>query len=383
MKTILFDLLASQPAMNTKFHGGGEYIKTIFLELCKKIKEENIRIITFYNPDKFIDEWIKEEINKNGVKNYLVNSYEDVLNINELNDVDVFFAGLLDPFRFITLPKNIKVIGVYHGLRVLELPIDRYAPLYANTIKEYLNYSSKVLLKDVFFLKKYKEVKQLLDKCDHLVAVSDHSKYSALSFYPNINEDKISVFYSPMKYIESYDDKSLHVCDKNKIILLLGGNRWTKNIYRAIIATDELFTNGKLNGYKVRIIGNITEKIKKKIRNIDKYEILDYVTPIELEKNYKQCDIFLYPTLNEGFGYPPLEAMRYDKTCIISAITSLTEVYGDGVYYFNPYDINEIKARLLQAVERKIDVDIIRNRVNVISDRQKEDLNKLCQLIIT
>lgn len=381
MKTILFDLMASQPDKNTKFHGGGEYIKTVFLELCKINEKEEFKIITFYNPDLFIDEWIMEAISKNNIKNYKVHSYDEVLKFNEINKIDVFFAGLLTSFQYITLPKHIKVIAVYHGLRILELPIEQYASLYAANWKEYCSVKIKVTFKNRYFIKKREEMKKLLDKCDYLIAVSQHSKYSALAFLPEIDMEKILVFYSPAKHVEDYGNISFNT-PQNKTILMLGGNRWTKNIYRGISAIDELASSRQLGNYKIKIIGNVSKQIKKKIKNIDKFEFLGYVSPMELEKNYMECDIFLYPTLNEGFGYPPLEAMRYGKTCIISAVTSLTEIYGDSVYYCNPYDINEIKIRILQAIDQKISTNKIEQQLLTINKRQTEDLDKLCELIV-
>ena len=74
--------------------------------------------------------------------------------------------------------------------------------------------------------------------------------------------------------------------------------------------------------------------------------------------------------------------MKYDKTCIVGADSSLTGIYQEAVYYCAPYDINEMETRLVQAMDSKIPVDIIRKAYKRITDRQKDDLRSLCRLIV-
>lgn len=53
---------------------------------------------------------------------------------------------------------------------------------------------------------------------------------------------------------------------------------------------------------------------------------------------YKNCLAFVFPSLAEGFGFPLIEAMYYGKPCFSSALTSLPEIGGDLVYYFNSFE---------------------------------------------
>ncbi|HGS4292626.1 TPA: glycosyltransferase, partial [Klebsiella pneumoniae] len=57
---------------------------------------------------------------------------------------------------------------------------------------------------------------------------------------------------------------------------------------------------------------------------------------------------FIYPSLNEGYGYPPLQAMRYGTPVIASCTSSIPEVCADNVLYFDPRNISEIENRILQ-----------------------------------
>ena len=56
---------------------------------------------------------------------------------------------------------------------------------------------------------------------------------------------------------------------------------------------------------------------------------------------------FVYPSLNEGFGYPPLHAMSVGVPVIASSATSIPEVCGDAACYFNPTSIDDLSSRLL------------------------------------
>ena len=163
---------------------------------------------------------------------------------------------------------------------------------------------------------------------------------------------------------------------------MLGGNRWIKNTYRGLLALDSLISDQLLNDIKVIVVGKCSKKILSKLNNLNRFKFLDYVNSDELETLYENCELFFYPTLNEGFGYPPLEAMRYNKTCLISNVCSLPELYKDAVYYCNPYDIMEMKIRIRTAIENKINLEKVKIRFDEISKKQHEDLQGLCKFIV-
>ena len=379
MKKIIVDLMCCQPVAGSKFHGGGEYGKTVFKEMCEGYSEEAV-ILYVYNPDLFLDEWI---INLSKGKNIMaipVHSYEELSNTEEFKSADVFFAPLLTGVLRIDKPTGMKLIGVYHGFRSLEAPVDITSPLYENTVHGFAKECTKLLMGKSYFNGKYEKMKKSISVCDIIIGVSEHSGYAAKMFFPDYSADKIKVFYSPTKYVERMPIEKPQ--ENSGIILMLGGNRWVKNVYRGIKALDKLFDANQLSGYKVHIVGGIPNKIAKGIHNRSRFIPIGYLSAYELECKYSDCELFFYPTLNEGFGYPPLEAMKYGKTCLISAVSSLPEIYENAVYYCNPYDIKEIQTRLLQAIDKKIPQDIIGGAFKRISEKQENDLEKLCQLII-
>jgi glycosyltransferase involved in cell wall biosynthesis len=78
---------------------------------------------------------------------------------------------------------------------------------------------------------------------------------------------------------------------------------------------------------------------------------LGYVTDGQLRALYEQASCLIYPSLYEGFGLPPLEAMACGCPVIASNVASLPEVCGDAALYCNPHDPSDIAARLAQVLE--------------------------------
>jgi glycosyltransferase involved in cell wall biosynthesis len=84
------------------------------------------------------------------------------------------------------------------------------------------------------------------------------------------------------------------------------------------------------------------------------------VSEAELPRLYAQADLFLFASLGEGFGLPPLEAMAAGAPVVTSAITSLPEVCGDAAWYVEPGDperIFEAARRLL--TERELARELV------------------------
>lgn len=379
MKKIIVDLMCCQPVAGSKFHGGGEYGKTVFKELCEKHSEE-VEILYAYNPDLFFDEWIINLSKEKRIKAVSIHSYEELSNTNEFKSANVFFAPLLTGVRHVVKPAGMKLIAVYHGFRSLEAPVDITSPLYEKTVRGFVKESTKLLMGKAYFKRKYEEMKKTISVCDIIVGVSEHSGYAAKMFFSDYPEEKIKVFYTPAKFVDKMPEGKPQ--DNSKTILMLGGNRWVKNVYRGIKALDELFDVNQLAGYKVHIVGGIPDKIAKGIHNKDRFNPLGYLSAYELECEYSNCELFFYPTLNEGFGSPPLEAMKYGKTCLVAANSSLIQIYKNSVYYCDAKNIMEMKTRLLQAIEEKIPKSCIRENESRIKNKQNKDLKELCSIIV-
>lgn len=88
------------------------------------------------------------------------------------------------------------------------------------------------------------------------------------------------------------------------------------------------------------------EKLKADGLNYELILITKFVSEEELDNLYKNASLFVFPSLYEGFGLPPLEAMARGLPVASSNATCLPEILGDAAIYFNPLDINDITNQL-------------------------------------
>lgn len=385
MKYIVFDLYSCQPIGKIKFHGGGEYIKTVFKAFSNN-HHSDITVVACFEKSNFIDDWILNIIEDKNYNVEYVKSLNDIINyvrsIAADNEVR-FFAGLPYLYNDFSLPPNVISIATCHGLRAIEKQSDEYLLHYYSGIKWCKEIAKHFLRKRL--KKKYmSQYKRTISNFDEIITDSNHSCY-ALKYYfaDEIKNKKLHTFYPLTQEINrgalKFDPE---VYTSEKYIMILSADRWIKNSYRAVQAIDSLYDKGQISDYRVKIYGNAPQSIRNMVRNKDKFIFYDYVDRSELEEGYKNCEILLYPTLNEGFGNVPMEAMKYGKTCVVAAVCSLPEVYGQAVYWCNPYDIPEMANRVLQAIDKKISKEVIVKRLEYLYKRQIVDMKKTIDLIV-
>ncbi|MEK7536209.1 MAG: glycosyltransferase family 1 protein [Patescibacteria group bacterium] len=118
-----------------------------------------------------------------------------------------------------------------------------------------------------------------------------------------------------------------------------------KNLSRLIVAM--VILNEKKT-IKLKISSSrsvFTDRLQKIIteNNAQKYvELLGYVPDDKIKTLYKNSIAFVFPTLAEGFGLPPMEAINSGTLAVVSNIPVLKEVYEDSVLYFDTMDTNSI-----------------------------------------
>lgn len=391
---ILFDLVATQPRKETKFHGGSEYGKTVYKRLLNEKKNEVI--ISFYDPNAELSKDIIEISNEYQIKLIPIKSGKELENEIQNGGYNKMYSAL--PFRYHDLDfSGIEFICTIHGLRLLEQITDKYEYIYCTSIKDYARY----LIKNIFFhkykaLKKnqYKKLLQKIDTNSKIIVPSRHTKYSLISEFPYLQVEQIKILYSPLKHLPDIDtsqetERFLKKFDveKESYFLITNADRFRKNAYRVLLAFNDIFTEFKGFDKKVLVLG-CTKKnqLSKNLRNKDKFIFKDYIREDELNLLYSHAFAFIYPTINEGFGYPPLESMRYGTPVLASAISSVTEVCADAVIYFNPFSIGEIKTRILSiyydAEMRKSCIEKGKFKYKEIVELQEIMLAKLCTIIL-
>jgi len=346
MKKILFDLTSLNSFGKTQYHGGGEYSKEFLLEL-QKYKQSSEMYYLFDGEYEYIDDQVRDKIPEKRVL-YIEKIYE-IPDILRGGGFDAFISGLPYKYRRLNFG-TIECFFTIHGLRRIELPYDSTEFRYSDKIKNRLMFFFRKYLTENYVRIKKKHISDLLKSSvnTNIIVVSEHTKFSILSNFKDIQENQLSVSYSFLarRRIEQIDSE---VCSIGKFYLMVSTHRWVKNAYRAAKAFDKLFSQGRLNT-KVVLLG-MNEKIFSKfgIKNKSHFILKGYVSRNQYESFMKAAYALVYPSLNEGFGYPPYEAMKYGTPVAMGAASSLNEIYDNrNSLFFNPYDINEIALRILE-----------------------------------
>jgi len=170
----------------------------------------------------------------------------------------------------------------------------------------------------------------------HIFTVSIASKNEILQLL-GIAENKISVVYNGVNF-KNYGPKP--PLESGKYLLSVSSIDPRKNIPFLI----EAFSEWNSADYKLLIAGGKSNSFA--IQNINESEnikFLGYVSDEDLVNLYQNAEAFVYPSLYEGFGLPPIEALSLGTKVIISDIPSLREVCGSQAFaYFNPQSKTEL-----------------------------------------
>jgi glycosyltransferase involved in cell wall biosynthesis len=152
---------------------------------------------------------------------------------------------------------------------------------------------------------------------------------------------------------------------REKIVLFVGALQIRKNLVRLIEAFEALPQDWSLvfagapSGYgAAAVLGRVHPRI----------EVTGYLPAPQLEQLYARASIFAFPSLDEGFGIPVLEAMARGLPVITSNCSALPEVAGDAALLVDPYSTSEIATALMRLAT---DTDLRRQLVSRGLERAK------------
>lgn len=210
------------------------------------------------------------------------------------------------------------------------------------------------------YLKRFlKDMPYIISQAAGIITVSEYSKKDILKFFPEFPKEKI--FVTPLAADDSFKPMNKNYCKKyvkenfkvtDPYILYIGGFSKRKNVKELILSFAKIKDSLKRK-HKLLIAGSLKDeglalKDMVTLKGLSQYVIFtgfinDEILPIL----YNGAEAFIYPSLYEGFGLPPLEAMSCMTPVITSNLTSIPEVTSDAALLINPHNIDELSYSLL------------------------------------
>jgi glycosyltransferase involved in cell wall biosynthesis len=191
-------------------------------------------------------------------------------------------------------------------------------------------------------------------RSNRILTVSEASKRDIIRFF-NVPADKIVVVYNAIDErfrVPPAEEAIARVRERyqldRRFVLYAGNIKPHKNLVRLIEAFAELRKRG-FDDLTLLIIGDEISKLPALRRAVQKYKLhkhvrfLGFLPDETLHVLYRLAAVFVFPSLYEGFGLPPLEAMASGTPVVTSNISSLPEVAGDAAVLVDPYDAVAIK----------------------------------------
>ncbi len=201
-------------------------------------------------------------------------------------------------------------------------------------------------------------MKRALLNARMIIAISEHTKSDILTYMGGtLSASKIAVAHIACDelYARKPSTEKLNLVRgrymlPEKYVLSVGTLEPRKNYETLITAFRQCVTNGVAHdlviaGRKGWFFETIFEEVRK--QNLEsRVHFLGFIPLDDMPALYSMAEAFVYPSLYEGFGIPPLEAMTCGVPVITSNVTSLPEVTGTAAILVNPRDVQALSAEM-------------------------------------
>lgn len=289
------------------------------------------------------------------------NSIYQVLSKYENLSFQVLDKGHMGPKNYTSMGKVIKTLkpDVYHYPH-LDAPIFTGDIPVVATIHD-INSNDKIKkFEDRFGLKSLyfkKAIKSTLKRADKVLFVSDSVKNEVLdAFNYNKSDPKFVRIYNGLEsnFNEIDPKREEEIIEKFDLetpyFLFVGQIREHKNIHRIVQAFRAYYN--EIKTHRLIIVGHNYQNVEWEDESITHY---DKVSNSELKTLYKHAELFLFPSLFEGFGFPIIEAMSFGTKVLTTNYGATKEVSGGLATLVDPNDIQSIKNGMEDAMNSLTD----------------------------
>lgn len=306
-----------QTFFNQKYGGISRY----FFQLAKHLDQElDLLIIAPFYCNEYIGELDREIVKglkikqiKNKFVNHAFRNFNHYLSKIIAHNVkpdiihETFFSNKT-PFSS-DIPNILTVYDMIHEL------FDNYQPPYK---------------------KGWSIQKNAVARAEHIICISENTKKDLIECY-HVEESKVSVIHLGFEFPKLVCNQYI-ITDK-PYLLYVGWREWYKNFgsfLKCYSTSKRLMKDFNIVAFGGGNFSNIEKQLFKSL-GIQEGQVIQVSGDDEkLARYYYNATAFVFPSLYEGFGLPPLEAMAHDCPVISSNTSSMPEVIGDAAEYFDP-----------------------------------------------
>jgi GT2 family glycosyltransferase len=402
---VLVDLLFCQPG----FHGGGEYGKAVFKALVAAgAGRGDVQLWAALDPALFIDGWVWQACREHAVNVVAVKSFPEITGLVNAGLFSSFFAPAIVVYTGYEYQKRVggplgftggptRVIGTLLDVRDLEMAGDweriATARLAAGCLAE------RSLDPTAWRLERERQEAHARDLTGMYRGICSHpsldrlvtiSAYSAASIRDGVGTGRpAEILFAPPKdrpLPEPFAVPSIEP-GRDEFALLVNAGRIEKNAAAAVTAFDRLCSDPGFAAEHPRLkllltgIGRIDDLGLVSLANPARFVTLPHLSPERLEYLYREARFLLYPSFNEGFGYPPLEAMAHGTPSVVAANTAVPEVCGAAAIPCDPFDLGSIAVAIRTILAAPPAAEELRGQLATVAARQRGDLARLIELV--
>jgi len=379
---ILFDFINLQ-----QFTGGAAtYTYKVLFALLDR-ETPNMEVFgLFDSKNAFLKTYDINEVCKNkNIRLVDINLYVNIAQIIKLEGIDSFFISCGQYYHKYNLAGiDCLSLIVIHDLYDFELNDNRFLDKILDSNLTTIKHSFKLWLYNILRIRKnyaadYSNITSFFSQPNvNTVTVSEYTKHALMYYLPQVKKD-FSVLYSPEKVvlrknkIENEILKEL-IEAKKKYYLLVSANRPLKNA-RFVIDTFKRITDDANDTFLLTV--NYPCKLYKNHINCS------LLSESDLEYAYEHAYSLIFASLEEGFGYPPLESIKYGTPVICSNVCSMPDIYENSILYFSPFFKNDLyyKVKVLEKKRKEYNKKALL-QYEKIHNRQEKDLNTLIDMIV-
>lgn len=313
--------------------GTGTYVAKL-LEYLQKVDNENRYVVLLREKDK--DYWKPTNSNftimiaefdnysfaeQIGFKRFLDNLQPDLVHFC-MPQQPIFYKG-----KRVTTMHDMTLLNTY------------------NSDKNWLIFHAKQLVGRFVF-------KRVAKISDHVIAISENTKREFQQF-SHIPDNKISVIYeaaeAKLGSLVPYKDLPF-----KEFILYVGQQPDYKNIRRLIQAHQKMLETKPELG--LLLVGRMNPDTKAnkawaEKRGFKNIHFTGFLEDAQRDWLFTKARAYVFASLMEGFGLPPLEAMAYGTPVVSSNTSCMPEILGEAAEYFDPLDITDIAAKTLSVID--------------------------------